>query len=149
MSIGILDQFEKDDYDNSRPHPIGRPPKLTTEMIEQFCDLLIQGQAIAKAAILTGISESTIYRWLAVGKKEGAEVIYAELVERVSEAIECSEFELLQRMRKAGEKPDHWRATAWMLERRFPEKYGKKSSTQPDFKNIKSESNSGGLVAVV
>ena len=149
MSISILNQFEKDDYNSSRPHPIGRPPKLTAEMIKQHCDLLIQGQAIAKAAILTGISESTIYRWLALGKKEGAEAIYVELVERVSEATECSEFELLQRMRKAGEKSDHWRATAWMLERRFPEKYGKKSSTQLDFENIKSESNSAGLTAVV
>jgi hypothetical protein len=149
MSNSILDQFEKDDYNSSRPHPIGRPPKLTAGMIEQLCDLLIQGQTIAKAAILTGISESTIYRWLVIGKKEGAEVIYVELVERVSEATECSEFELLQRMRKAGEKPDHWRATAWMLERRFPEKYGKKSPTHPDLENIKSESNSAGLAVVV
>ena len=52
-------------------------------------------------------------------------------------------------MRKAGEKPDHWRATAWMLERRFPEKYGKKSPTHPDLENIKSESNSAGLVVAV
>ena len=149
MTKDVLDQYEKSSYSNSRPHPIGRPPKLTVEMIEQFCDLLIQGKTIARAALLTGISESTIYRWLALGKKEGTEAIYVELVERVSEATECSEFELLQRLRTAGEKPEHWRSTAWILERRFPERYGKKSSTQPDFENIKSESNSAGLAAVV
>ena len=70
MSNSILNQFEKDDYNSSRPHPIGRPPMLTAGMIEQLCDLLIQGNAISKAAILTGISESTIYRWLANGKKK-------------------------------------------------------------------------------
>ena len=118
-------------------------------MIEQFCDLLIQGQTIARAALLTGISESTIYRWLVLGKKEGAEAIYVELVERVREATECSEFELLQRLRKAGDKPEHWRAAAWMLERRFPERYGKKASDSPDFEKIKSDSSSGGLAAVI
>jgi hypothetical protein len=126
----MLDMFAKDDYKNSRPHPIGRPPKLTAEMIEQICDLLNEGSTIARSAMLTGISESTIYRWLAMGKSEGADPIYVELVTRVGEAIESSEFELLQRMRIAGLKPDHWRATAWMLERRFPEKYGKNVSAQ-------------------
>jgi transposase len=149
MSNFILDEYEKSEYTNSRPHPIGRPPKLTSGMIEQFCDLLIQGQTIARAAFLTGISESTIYRWLVLGKKEGAEAIYVELVERVREATECSEFELLQRLRKAGDKPEHWRATAWMLERRFPEKYGKKTSDNPDSEKFKSESSSGGLAAVI
>ena len=130
MTSSMLDMFAKDDYKNSRPHPIGRPPKLTAEMIEQICDLLIEGSTIARSAMLTGISESTIYRWLAMGKSEGADPIYVELVTRVGEAIESSEFELLQRMRIAGSKPDHWRATAWMLERRFPEKYGKNVSAQ-------------------
>ena len=149
MSDYILDQYEKSSYKDSRPHPIGRPPKLTAEMIEQYCDLLIQGQTVSRAAVLTGISESTIYRWLTLGKKEGAEPIYAELVERVTEATECSEFELLQRLRKAADKPEHWRATAWMLERRFPERYGKKSSDQSGFERITPESSSGGLSAVV
>ena len=126
----LLDMFARDEYKNSRPHPIGRPPKLTPEMIEQICDLLIEGSTIARSALITGVSESTIYRWLAMGKSEGAEPIYVELVARVGEAIESSEFELLQRMRIAGSKPDHWRATAWMLERRFPEKYGKNVSSQ-------------------
>jgi DNA invertase Pin-like site-specific DNA recombinase len=69
MSDYILDQYEKSSYKDSRPHPIGRPPKLTAEMIEQYCDLLIQGQTVSRAAVLTGISESTIYRWLTLGKK--------------------------------------------------------------------------------
>ena len=148
MTSSMLDMFAKDDYKNSRPHPIGRPPKLTAEMIEQICDLLIEGSPIARSAMLTGISESTIYRWLAMGKSEGADPIYVELVARVGEAIESSEFELLQRMRIAGSKPDHWRATAWMLERRFPEKYGKNVSNQVGNQNPEPDSGHTGLAAV-
>ena len=148
MSSSILDMFARDEYKSSRPHPIGRPPKLTPEMIEQICGLLIQGSTIAGAAMLTGISESTIYRWLAMGKSEGADPIYLELVARVGEAVESSEFELVQRMRIAGSKPDHWRATAWMLERRFPEKYGKNINSQDISQANKPDPGPTGLAAV-
>jgi transposase len=148
MTDYISNIFAKDEYKSSRPHPIGRPPKLTAEMIEQICDLLIEGDTIARSAVLTGVSESTIYRWLAMGKSEVAEPIYVELVARVGEAIESSEFELLQRMRIAGSKPDQWRATAWMLERRFPEKYGKNVSNQVGNQNPEPNSGPTGLAAV-
>ena len=148
MSSYISDLLAKDEYKSSRPHPIGRPPKLTPEMIEQICDLLIEGSTIARSAVITGVSESTIYRWLAMGKSEGAEPIYVELVARVGEAIESSEFELLQRMRIAGSKSDHWRATAWMLERRFPEKYGKNVGTQDGGQSGKPDTVPSGLSVV-
>lgn len=118
--------LREEEYELSRPHPIGRPPKLTTLMIEQICDLLISGQSIATAAMISGVSESTIYRWLAIGRGDGAEEIHIELVNRVQEAIECSEFELLQNLRMAAENKENWRVSAWLLERRFPEKYGKR-----------------------
>jgi hypothetical protein len=148
MTNYLSDMFARDEYKSSRPHPIGRPPKLTAEMIEEICDHLITGSSIARAGVLAGISESTIYRWLALGKSEGAEPIYVELVARVGEAIESSEFELLQLMRIAGSKPDHWRATAWMLERRFPEKYGKNVSAQDGGQSGKPESGPSGLAVV-
>jgi hypothetical protein len=99
-------------------------------MIEQICDLLIQGKSIARAATITGISESTIHRWLSHGKSKTAEPIFVELVQRVKEAVECSEFELIQSLRNAGRDPKNWRAIAWMLERRFPEQYGKDRNPQ-------------------
>lgn len=125
MSFGtVLDSL---DYSGSRVHPIGRPPKLTYDMIEKIADLIVMGKPIAVAANLAGISESTIYRWLALGKKKGANKIYKELVERVYEACEFSEFEALQVLRQATLEGSNWRAAAWILERRHPEKYGKRS----------------------
>jgi hypothetical protein len=148
MSDYIIDVYTKHDYKASRPHPIGRPPKLTSEMIEQICDLLIQGRAIAKAAMFTGISESTIFRWLAMGKLPEAEPIYRELVDRVAEATECSEFELLQNIRIAAADTKNWRANFQMLERRFPEKYGKSVSPQDHGQSGKPDSGPTGLAAV-
>jgi len=149
MAGSFLDDFEKSDYKSSRPHPIGRPPKLSLEMIEQICDLIIEGKPLARAAMLTNISESTLYRWLALGKEIGAEEIYCELVKRVSEATECSEFELLQNMRIAGMKTENWRANAWMLERRFPGKYGKQDCPQPAEQLQHPDDGSAGLSVVV
>ena len=116
---------DKQDYETSRIHPVGRPPKITPEIIEEICDLVIQGKPIARAAAARGISESTIYRWIALGKKQESEPIYKELVERLSESCEISEFEALQTIRRAINSPDNWRAAAWLMEHRFPEKYGK------------------------
>jgi len=60
-----------------------------------------------------------------LGKKQESEPIYKELVERLSESCEISEFEALQTIRRAINSPDNWRAAAWLMEHRFPEKYGK------------------------
>jgi len=131
--------FEGIEYSNTRVHPIGRPPKLTNEMIEKIADLVAAGKPITLAANLAGISESTIYRWLALGKKKGSEKIYKDLVERVSEACEFSEIEAQQVLRQASMKESNWRAAAWILERRHPEKYGKRVALD---ENREANSNS-------
>lgn len=133
--VPILESLE---YSGSRVHPIGRPPKLTHEMIEKIADLIVIGKPISVAANLAGISESTIYRWLSMGKKKGASKIYRDLVERVYEACEFSEFEALQVLRQATLEGSNWRAAAWILERRHPEKYAKRS---PQDENIESQNN--------
>lgn len=137
MSFGtVLDSL---DYSGSRVHPIGRPPKLTHDMIEKIADLIVMGKPIAVAANLAGISESTIYRWLALGKKKEANKIYKELVERVYQACEFSEFEALQVLRQATLEGSNWRAAAWILERRHPEKYGKRSPQDENIEPINTK----------
>ena len=73
-----------------------------------------------------------------MGKKKGASKIYRDLVERVYEACEFSEFEALQVLRQATLEGSNWRAAAWILERRHPEKYAKRS---PQEENIESQNN--------
>lgn len=141
--MNYMPDLDRMEYSGSRPHALGRPPKLTHEMIEKIADLIVMGKSIALAANVAGISESTIYRWLALGKKKSSEKIYKDLVDRVSEACEFSEFEALQVLRQSSLEGSNWRAAAWILERRHPEKYGKRAASDEIAKssNIKKGLN--------
>ena len=125
MINDFMEEILGTDYKSSRVHPVGRPPKITATLIEEICDLVIQGMSIAKAAERRKVSESTIFRWLAKGKEENAPALYKKLVESMDQAIEMSKWELLQVLRQATLGGKNWRASAWLLERRYPDEYGK------------------------
>ena len=118
-------QFPQSDQAN-----LGRPPKLTAELIEHICDFISSSQSISAISRLVQISESTFYRWLSKAKQPGAEQVYVDFAARVEEAVQFSEVEALQRIRYASRRDEHWRAAAWILERRFPEKYGRRAILQ-------------------
>lgn len=63
-----------------------------------------------------------------------------------------SEFEALQALRRASEQPEHWRAAAWILERRYPEKYGKQPIqmmvSKPPVAISRENDNSGVVVNI-
>lgn len=132
----------------NRPHPIGRPPKLNEQIIEEICDYIHQGTSLAKAANLAGVSESTIHRWMAAGMKSEPNSLTRVLYERVTEAIELSEHELLQYLRVSLEEDRNWKVATWLLERRFPEKYGKVNKTEISLQN-KPEDPGYGELAVI
>lgn len=141
--MDILIDIENKEFESAKPHPFGRPPKLTAEMIEKFCDLIIQGRSFAKAAAMIGVSPSTFQRWLKRGRGEQEGSIYRELVDRVDEATELSEFELRHRLSLAGSDSKNWRALAWMLERRIPEKYGKQTSQHNPYHDESTKTSNG------
>lgn len=132
----------------NRPHPIGRPPKLNEQIIEEVCDYVLQGTSMAKAANLAGISESTFHRWMAAGVKSEPNSLTHVLYQRVTEAIELSEHELLQYLRVSLEEDRNWKVATWLLERRFPEKYGKVNRTEISLQN-KPEDPGYGELAVI
>ena len=102
-----------------------RPQKIVYEIIESLCDYIAQGFSYDKAATNSGISASTFFRWMRIGSLPDAEQIYKDLVRAVKEASEFSEFEALQLVRSAAIVDRNWKAAAWFLERRFPDRYGK------------------------
>lgn len=81
-------------------------------------ELVRQGCTHKVAALRAGISESTFYTWVAKGKaaKSG---IYREFANDLELAEAVAEGTLTLQMRAHAAR--EWRATAWMLERRFPE----------------------------
>jgi len=102
-----------------------RPIKLSYELIEKLCELIAQGCTYDRAARGCDISVSTFHGWMRRGKQEGAESIYKELVASVKSAAEYSEDEALQQVRSAAIGDRNWKAAAWFLERRFPDRYGR------------------------
>jgi hypothetical protein len=119
-------------YEQSKKNRTGRPNKLNDTLIEEICDLIAEGYTFAEAARFRRISQSTFFRWMAMGKREDAAPMYKELVIRVTEAAEFSELEALQAIRASAIKKNDAKAAMWLLERRYPEKYGRDRVNEKD-----------------
>lgn len=87
---------------------------------EAVLELVRQGAPHLVAAIRAGIVERTFYNWVEKGKaaKSGQ---YRDFYDALQLAEATAEGTLVLQMRKHAAK--EWRATAWMLERRFPDRW--------------------------
>lgn len=92
----------------------GAPSKKSAERMAKIIDAVRKGGSKLSAASAGGISPGTLRTWL----KEDED--FAEQFE-----IAQGEFEQeqLQNIRTAGKEVKHWTASAWLLERIFPERY--------------------------
>lgn len=102
----------------------GRRSKLTPELVQAFTDALVEGNCIETAAALAGISHTTYYRWLEAGRKAKAGAFW-EFCEAVKKAEAKAEADRVRRIQTAG-KDGNWQADAWWLERRRPERWGRR-----------------------
>jgi len=107
-----------------------RPEKINFELIESLCEDIAQGFSYEKAALNNGIAASTFFKWMQLGRKPDSEGVYCHLVNKVVEASDFSEAEALQLIRSAATLGRNWKATAWYLEKRFPEKYGRRINSK-------------------
>jgi transposase len=101
----------------------GRPTKLTPEVQKRIIDALRAGNYVETAAAYAGIGRQTLYDWLHRGAKEGKGA-YHEFHEAVEKALAESEVRDVALIAKAAEA--QWQAAAWRLERRAPERWGKR-----------------------
>lgn len=127
----------------------GRPTKLTYELIEQIADLVREGNYIETASAVAGIDKNSLYRWLKRGAREVErlaknpklkgkieEKIYVDFSNAVKKAMAESEADDLENIKKASR--EDWKASAWRLERRFPNRWGRKEKVDIDA-NMKNE----------
>ena len=103
---------------------LDKPAVLTPQVQRQIIASLRAGAYVALACRVVGISVRTYYYWrrLVAGGAAHAQrfaPFYAEC-DRVSANAEA---EAVDRLRRG--EPD-WRAAAWWLERRFPQRWGKR-----------------------
>lgn len=102
----------------------GRPNKLTIEMQNKLCAYIAEGQYITTACRLVGVDYATMRRWILQGEQDMSGKFY-EFQEAISQAEALAEAERVKLILQAG-KYDDWKANAWYLERKFPEKWGRK-----------------------
>ena len=113
---------------------IGRPTKLTDETTNKICHYVAEGNYLDTACRLAGVDYSTMRRWIQKGEQEGKGKCY-EFAERLKTAEAQAEAKRVELILKAG-KYDDWKANAWYLERKYPERWGKHDRLDA---NIKSE----------
>ena len=95
--------------------------RLTPQQKNEVVAILSVGCSRAAAARCVRCSPYILRREIAEHPK------FAEQVAKAEEGIEIF---CLSHLRKAVQKEQHWRAAAWLLERRLPDRYGiKKAKT--------------------
>jgi len=105
---------------------IGAQPKLTPELADRLVALLQAGNYVTIAAREVGISRTLFYDWLARGQShERVDRPYRELRERVENALAQAEARHVAAISAAART--NWQASAWWLERMYPDRWGKTS----------------------
>ena len=99
----------------------GRKSKKTVAEVERLLDNLRQGMSHSAAITQSGICKATFYKWLKTDEQFKADV---EAAEDFAEAVQIAQIKAL------GEAKMDWRAYAWLLERRFPDRWSAKRETE-------------------
>ena len=114
----------------------GRPTRLNEEVKERICAALIAGNFPGIAALYGRVSRNTYFNWLERGRREREaqevgkdpsqkEKPFLEFLDAVEMAQARAEMAAIAQIRKAALAGD-WKASAWLLARAFPQKWGKR-----------------------
>ena len=105
-----------------------QPRLLTSQVQKTICEAIEAAATLEIAAQAAGIGARTLDEWLHHGRNElqenpDAEGPCADLVRDATAASAKFEIDCLSRIQDAAE--NNWTAAAWLLERKFPERYAK------------------------
>jgi transposase len=98
-------------------------PKLNDAMIDAITLHISKGNYAVVACRIVGINESTLYDWLKKAE-ERPNSIYAKL----SKSIKVAESQRESKWVEDISNDDAWTSKAWLLERKHPERWGKKNA---------------------
>jgi transposase len=110
-------------FDEPKEALIGRPTKLTPEVSDTIVRYVRAGNYLETAAAAAGISRDTLHTWLRKGRtaKSG---MYSEFADIVEKALGEGEIRDVLVIGEAART--HWQAAAWRLERKFPDRWGRR-----------------------
>ena len=103
---------------------MGRPSKLTPEVEARIAEAVELGATWERAADAAGVGASTLRDWRQRG--EAGEVPFVAFVATIKRAEGAGVERALRTIREAAEG-GAWQASAWILERRYPADYGRRS----------------------
>jgi hypothetical protein len=108
-----------------KPNRAGAKGKLTPEVQDKIVKALRAGNYRTTAAKVAGIHDATFYNWIKWGEaqKKGR---YFEFFEAVKKAEAEGEAALIATINVASK--DTWQAAAWILERKYPDRWGRKDA---------------------
>jgi len=102
----------------------GRRSKLTNTAIDVIAKGVRFGLTYEQAANAAGVSAATFYNWKK--KAEDGDPRFLEFLEALKQAEGEGEYLLAATIAQAAQlDPSQWRAAAFILERRFPERWGR------------------------
>ena len=111
--------------DTPKKHPGGRPTKLTPDESNRIILAVKAGNYIETAAAFGGISKETLFTWLRRGRRSRQKNnIYKQFSDAVEKALADAEIRDVANIEIASK--DDWHASAWRLERKYPEKWGRR-----------------------
>lgn len=107
-------------------HEVGRPSAITDiNRVQKVLQLVAAGNYIETAAKAAGFSKVTLYNWKKAA--EGGNVAAIAFVNALEKAEAIAEADAVTDVRKAGKAgPQFWAASATRLERRHPDRWGKR-----------------------
>ena len=104
-------------------NPVGYPPKFSVEVGKKIIDSLQAGNYPPVAVAAGGVGLTAHYAWIKRGKAEGSGP-YKDYADGVAAAHGVSEQRYVYLIAKASATT--WQAAAWMLERRYHERWAKR-----------------------
>ena len=106
---------------------VGQPLKLTRDVHDRITEAVETGATYEVAAIAAGIHRDTFRVWREQGETDraaGLTTIYSDLAAAVQDARARGEVELARKIRAHASLD--WKAAAWLLERRHPERWARR-----------------------
>lgn len=108
------------------PKRPGRADKLTPETAKRILDAVRAGAPLKQAAEAAGVGESTVYDWRARAQSPKAPAKFADFAADLTRASAEASVAAVAAIRRA--MPEDWRAAAFYLERRDPQRWGRRTA---------------------
>ena len=125
---------------------MSRPSKLTESTMQKLCDAIALGATYTLAAKFAGISYATLKVWRAQAEQARPGTKARQLLERLDDAEGRAAVRWLGQIEQAA-REGAWQASAWRLERRYPQEYGRQViqhdghldvTTQPEWQTLRT-----------